>query len=503
MTLIVNILNRDFTTPPIKPYDFKVDKLTWSCFGGSDQGIISAYSTADRIIEFSSLIRCPVIIVDHDWEACWHGYVHQIEIAFDNVIFTVDLDELYNRVQVRYSFISPDNKLADQSETPFVSNYASRSFYGTRENILYRRNIDDDFAIGLLETFITQSAWPGISYLPAKPSTAKLEHQQAKITLRLSGWFSTLDWRYYQDLDGLYANHGPGPGVLPFGDGVTSQVAQSFRPGKTVNAKFAYFMLRKVGTPTSNLTAKLYSSSGGNPGTLLATSAGIPGADLPAFGYTWFKFTFASAVTLAAATRYWIAIDPNTSSALNHYQLRTDENNNYVQTNEHGRALTTSWVNIPSVTAPNSRPDLYFRVVTIADTGKILKDIATAGNQFFTGVTSFTTGVTSSPYRDNAKTCLSEIYALMNLGTSNHRRVLANVTGSRELVFYEQPERDDVTGFMDRHGRFFTHDMKLLPPYRPPIGQNVMLSSHDRVLLPFDFERTPTYFVDRFIYQPQ
>ena len=502
MTLIVNILNRDFTTPPIKPYDFKVEKLTWTASGGCHQGIISANSTPGRIVEFSSLLRCPVVIADHDWEPCWHGYIDQISIAFDNVVFILNLEELYNRVVVRYRFISPDRKLTDVYDTLPGENAASQEFYGTRETILYRVNIDDNFAEGLRDTFLNLSSFPGISFLPNRPTASKLDLQQAKITFRLAGWFSTLDWKFYQDLDGLYANHGPGPGALPFGNGTTSLVAQSFLPGKPVNIKFAYVMLRKIGSPSSNLTAQIYTNSGGNPGSLIATSTGTSGLGLPEQSYTWAKFIFSTPVALSGSTRYWLVINPNTSNASHHYQIRLDENSNFVQQNQFGRHHTGSWQYLPSITNPGSRPDLYFRIVGIADTGTILRDIALAGNQFFTNVFPITTGVVSSPYRDNAKSCLDEIIALMNLGTANHRRVLANVTGTRELVFYEQPPVEQVTGYMDRFGRFFTHDMKLLPPYRPPIGQNVMLSSHDRVLLPFDFERAPTYFVDNFTYTP-
>jgi hypothetical protein len=262
-------------------------------------------------------------------------------------------------------------------------------------------------------------------------------------------------------------------------------------------------MLRKVGSPTSNITAKIYSDASGSPSALLATSAAIVGSGLSAVSYLWQKFTFATAVALSSGTRYWLVIDPNTSSTTNHYQIRQDENATYPQSTTLAKRYTTAWVLIPNITIPGSFTDLYFRVVTIADTGTILNDIAAAGNQFFTNVTSLTTGVAASPYRDNAKTCYDEIIALMNLGTSNQRRILADVSPIRELVFYEQPPSDQIDGYMDRFGRYYTKDMHPLPAYLPPIGKNVMLSSHDRIVLPFDFERAPSYFVDNFTYIPE
>ena len=499
--LRVNILNRDFSSPPIQPYSFEVQSLSWTATGGSYQGIATAHSTPDRIIEFTSLLACPVQVTDDTLDPCWVGYISRIDIAFDNVIFSIDTAELFNRVKVRYTYISPDGRLSEIFETSWSNNQFSRDTYGTREAILTRQNVDDMFATSLRNTYLNTQAQPGINLLPARTTSSRLDLQQTTITVHLSSWFHTLRFKFYQELEGLYSNHGPGPGAQAFGNGTTHQVAQSFRPNKAVSIRYAFALLRKVGSPTTNITAKLYSDSAGSPGTLLATSSGTAGSGLGQQSYTWLKFTFASAVNLSASVRYWIAFDGNTSSGSNHYQIRVDENLNFIQPNEIARHHTTSWVVIPSVTNPGSRVNLFFRVVATADTGSILSTIATAGNQFFTKVTSFNTGVVSTPYRDNGKTCLDEIFGLLYMGTSNHLRVLADVTPSRELIFYEQPPPTNVGGYMDRFGRFYTPDMKPLPAWRPPIGKNVILTTHDRVHLPFDFMRSPSYFVDQFTFK--
>jgi hypothetical protein len=389
MTLSVTILNRDFTTPPIKPYDFKVDKLTWNAAGGCDQGFFSTLASSDRLLEFSSLLRCPVSVADETWEPCWHGYIDQVTITFDNVKFTMELNQLFNRVQVRFSFISPDRRYSDIYQTAFKDNVLSQETYGIRENILYRRNIDDQFALDLRNTFLNSNSFPLLQFSPSKSSEAALDKQQTKITLRCAGWFSTLDWRYHSNFDYYYANHGPGPGSQAFGDGTTSLVGQSFIPGvslvpgTTLSIKYAYVVLRKVGTPLSGMTALIYSDSGGNPNAILATSGIFAGSTLSSTSYTWTMFTFATPVSLSAGTRYWLVINPNTSSATNHYQLRVDENASFQQTGARAKRFTSSWGLIPNVSTPGSHSHLYFRAVCIEDTGITLKNIAAAGNQFF------------------------------------------------------------------------------------------------------------------------
>lgn len=503
MTLNVSILNRDFTTPPLRPVDFRVDRLTWSAFGYCDQGWISARAPADRLLAFTGLLRCPVVIADPHAQPAWWGYVDKITVHFDNARFVLDLEDLYNRVQVKYAFISPDNKLADQSETPCAENALSQSIYGTREIVLHRKNIDDTFAENLRDTFLNISAWPRSVLSPGQHAVSRSASQEARIRLHCSGWFKTLDWLFYEDLDGFYANHGPGPGALAFGNGSTTLVAQSFFANQAVSVKYAYVMLRRVGSPTSSITAGIYADSAGSPGALLAVSSGSSGVDLPVFNYVWTRFTFTTPCPLGAAARYWLVIDPGSSSASDHYQVRIDENANFNQANQFGKQYTTTWAQIPSITNPGSVPDLMFRVVCVKDTGAIINAIAAAGNQFFTQVAPITSGVQSSPYRANGTSCLKEILALMQLGTANQRLILAKVNPHRRLDFYEQPSPDVPTIFMDRFGRFFTAEQKLLPPYHPPIGQFAVLSGIDRLVMPFDRFRVPMCFVESFTYVPE
>jgi hypothetical protein len=153
MTLYATIYNRDFSTQPIRPLDLRVNKLTWSAFGGPDEAILSAGSTADRLLEYASLLRCPIMIAEDYTTPSWWGFIDRITIRFESFQYEIDLDNLYNWVKVKYSFISPDNKLSEQYETTPASNAFSYGEYGYREIVLYRKNIDDDFAIILRDTF--------------------------------------------------------------------------------------------------------------------------------------------------------------------------------------------------------------------------------------------------------------------------------------------------------------------------------------------------------------
>lgn len=496
MTLHAVIQNRDFSTKPIHPANLRIDKLTWSAFGGCDEAFLSAGAPINRLLEFTGMLRCPIIISDEFSIPSWWGYVNKISIYFEKSQFSISLEDLYNRVNVKYSFISPDGKLADLQETGFAEDTLSKTEFGIREIVLKQNNIDDEFAGNLRDTFLEISAFP---HSKLAPST----FGDPIIKLYCKGWFHTLDWVNYQNLDGFYANHGPGPGFAPSGDGTVSFVAMGFRPSKNVDVKYAYLQLRKVGSPVSNITAHIYSSAVGLPLASLTTSTAISGSTLSVTNYRWTKFTFPTALTLTAGTLYFLLFNPNTSSATNFYQLRTDENSNYIQSDLFGvMYYAANWHYITSITIPGSCPDLMFRVVCEQDTGAQLFDIATAGNQFFNHIGSITTGVKTSPFRNNGYSVLKEVLSLMKLGTSNQRLITSCVNPQRRLYWYELPDAAEPTIYMDRFGRFFTKEQKFLQPYFPPIGQFAILSGIDRLVMPFDRYRIPTYFVDQATYTP-
>ena len=496
MTLHATIQNRDFSTQPIRPVNFRTDKLTWTAFGGPDEAFLSAGAPIERLLEFTGLLRCPITISDEFSIPSWWGYINKISIYFEKSQFVISLEDLFNRVNVRYSFLSPDGKLADISETGFAENTLSKTEYGVREIVLKRNNIDDEFAGNLRDTFLEISAFPRSVLSPSTNLADPI------IKLHCKGWIHTLDWVSYKNLQGFYANHGPGPGSVNSGNGTVSFVAQSFTPQQGVAVKYIYLLMRKVASPTSNISVQIRSDSSDSPNAVLATSATVAGSGLKSQTYSWVKFTFATAYALTAATKYWLVFDPNISSTTNYYMLRTDENSSFIQDNHYAKRYTSSWGYITSVTIPGSRPDLFFRVVCEQDTGTQLFDIATASNQFFSFIGNITTGVKSSPYRDNGLTGYKEVLALMKLGTSNQRLITSCVNSQRRLYWYEQPDPSDPTIYMDRFGRFFTKEQKFLQPYFPPIGQFAVLSGIDRLVMPFDRHRIPTYFVDQATYTP-
>lgn len=497
----ISFTRRDFSGPIIPAVSLQPERLTWSAFGGPEQADLTARGTVQNLLELASLLRCGVQVADRYGEPVWWGYVDQVTIFLEHVQVSVSLENQFNRVRVQYSFISPDNRLADQDETDPADNPQSQLEFGIKETVLKRTDIDHNFADSLRDTFLSLNAWP-VSELSQRSSPG-----QVYASLHCSGWFKTLAWRSYENSDGFYANYGPGPGVAPLGDTAAHRfVAQSFTPGVDCDLKYAFFQIRKQGSPATSVTITLHADNAGVPASaVLATSYSRSAGLFSISKYTWQKFVWATPYTLTAGQKYWVRLNAGVLDTSNYICVKMDENMGFEQVGHYGKVYsssTSAWGYLPSITEPGSRPDLIFRFVCRSDTGDQLAAIATAGGQFFEKITSLETGIQASPYRMNGCDCLKEIETLLNLGTSNKRLVLARITPERHLAFYEQPDPDEADLYMDGQSRFFTKTCAPLPPYLPPVGRFVRLAAVTDIRMPWDRNRMPACFIASAEYFP-
>ncbi|HAF47946.1 MAG TPA: hypothetical protein DCL08_01740 [Anaerolineaceae bacterium] len=489
MTYTIKITDRDFTTPIT--HNFKINSVyfSWSAFGGPRGAHFEL--VGDSLFASLRLLRCPVTVYVSDTTPVWWGFVKEIIIYLGDVQFSISLDDLFNRVKVQYSFLSPDNHLADQSETDWADDLSSENEFGYKELILHRSKIDDDTALKLRDTFLNLAAWPETKFSQA------LKKGDAHAVIKCAGWFETLDWKYYENFTNFYANYGPGPGAMDFNfDATHLYPSQLFKASEDGALKYAYFQIRKIGSPLRNITARLRSSTG----TVLSSSDAVSWKTITE-DFAWIKFTFPTPYTLTKNTSYMIGVDAGTPDASHFYSIRTDENLSYK--NGVGQFYNGSiWRNIYNVTMPGYGPDLIFRAVCLTDTGSQLQAIATAGNQFFSKIDSLTSGVLTSPYRANGYSCLREAQALMHLGTQNNRLILARVNHLLQLEFYEQPDPKTPTVFLNENNIFYDTYGMPLKPYFPPVGQFASFTGSADLLLPFDRVKTPPAFISQVEYWP-
>jgi hypothetical protein len=421
----------------------------------------------------------------------WWGYVEKVTLFQGQTKFEISLEELYNKVKVIYSFPSPEGLSAEKQETSIAESSYSQSEYGQREKTIRQFNIDDDTAENLRDIFLEGHFWP----------RAVLEENHSskdnRVEIECAGWFKTFGWLDYECLEGYIQNNGPGPGSFLFGDGAGHQYpGQQFMAKGTHALKTVFFMLKKVGSPTQNITVRLTSDSAGNPNAVLATSDAYPAASLSANGFEWIRFEFSTPYTLTDGTPYWLIIDQNGISGSNYFSIRVDENMNFL--NGEGKYFNgANWVNFTNSTHPHGNPDLYFRAVCVQDTGTQLYNIANTGNQFYEKIIANLSGVATCPYALSGTSCLRRIRKLMQIGTENQRPLIAVSTKENHLYFYEQPEKSQPTTYLTAHGKFITAKGIERKPYNPPVGEWVGFGGTNLQHPPFDVQWVPLSFIHR------
>ncbi len=116
------------------------------------------------------------------------------------------------------------------------------------------------------------------------------------------------------------------PSSITFNNALASRdFAQSFQSASTSAVNKISVYIKKTGTPTS-FNVNIMSDSGGNPGTVLATSTLFSNDVTTSYG--WVDLVITKAITLTKNTTYWFVIRGTTSGASsNNYTIAA--NNTY------------------------------------------------------------------------------------------------------------------------------------------------------------------------------
>lgn len=96
-----------------------------------------------------------------------------------------------------------------------------------------------------------------------------------------------------------------------------NNMAQSFQLSGDDSVSKVRLYMRKIGSPTGNLTVKLCNDSGSNPGTTIATSNVVAASSLTGT-MGWVDFEF-DGVALTGSTTYWILLETTDSQSNTNY----------------------------------------------------------------------------------------------------------------------------------------------------------------------------------------
>jgi len=497
MNFTVSFSARDFSAPIAIGLDPEVTELTWAAQGGPERATLRLSGPLESLLDLTHLLRCPVTVCDDRFEPVWWGYVSKITLFFEEVRFSVDIDQLTNHVTVAYTALTQPGTAIETLTTVPVEDKPSQAIYGVKQIILRREEMDENFALFLAETFLGEHAWPKSTLSQAKAAA------QPMAVLTCSGWFETLGWSNFSFPYGTLANT-DGPGSFQFDDSsIRRKPGQVFLAEQALALLSVDFLLSRTNADTRILTAFLYATDAtGKPSTLLATSGSVQATAVPEGAYAWVSFIFDPPVDLSEGDSYFIGVDANLTHSSHYFHIKIDEEAHFTGGKAYYQSSNTpTWSLIPASIYP-TQPDLYFKLCLVCDSADLLSTAVDFGDQFFSRVAVEPTGIPICPYRSKPVNCLGEVKRLMALGTANARPLLADVSADRGLRFYEQPDSGEPEVYVDAQCRLFTADGAPIPPWTPPVGKVARMMTA-RLTDPFDGKRVPTTFIERVTYFPQ
>jgi len=234
----------------------------------------------------------------------------------------------------------------------------------------------------------------------------------------------------------------PGASVTLTVDG--SKIAQQFVPTSSWNCETISIKIKKIGTPTDGVQVALRTDTAGSPTWPPVATQTVASASIST-NSAWTDFTFSSAHALTAAATYWFVVE-RTGSAdpENYYSIALDEDAGY------GAGYLRLW-NGTAWVARTVEADTLFRVLGTEETTAQIAAIVSGAGQFLTGtVVENVSGVSTNQYRAGIVDALTELTELMDIGTSNGRRLLCAVTQARALRVWEEPAYSGAPDYIRR-----------------------------------------------------
>ena len=451
--------NRDFT--PYIPQHWESLDVQWysrNAIGGPKAASIRVFGSEEQMWEFAEMLRCPVHLSDDRPKRTWWGYIHDVEIhTAGGLVYVVSLDSMANNVAVCHTY------QRDEFKTAYSSDSDSTDEYGTKDINHRTREITSSLALQLRNTELGKRKYP-------VPIIKGGSSGQPYAILKCKGWYETLGWRYYLQDGGkeiheeISTNWG-----REIGEDNRPIAAQSFQLSSTAGwtATAIWLRVSKYGAPTDNLQIDLYSNDDSDTSpedSLTGGATTLAGANVNTY-YEWTEFTLSSSVALSTGTTYWIhcsrsgAVDDD-----DHYMIGGGD--------DYLDGSMKLWNGASWNSEDKYSNDLTFRIIGEEVTTTQISSAVTSIGQFFIGTNILdASGISNQQYRDGDQTGLYEINQLLKTGTTNNRRLLANVTDKRLLEIYEEPPKGEADYLINSRFEIFDENDNPVPPTECPVGK--------------------------------
>jgi hypothetical protein len=123
-------------------------------------------------------------------------------------------------------------------------------------------------------------------------------------------------------------------------------LGQSIQLSSAADVESVKLWLKKVGSPTGNLTLKIYSDASGEPDTVISNgTSDTVAASALSTSFGWITFTFANVPALSASTTYWLVLETTDSASTDNFvEWGADESSPSYANGEMKALQSSTWV---------------------------------------------------------------------------------------------------------------------------------------------------------------
>lgn len=512
-TYQVEILSRNFTAR--YDYDslhFTVENYSQSVYGGPDKARIRVDGPPEAVWLARNMLRCPINLYDELGQNVWWGYINSVGVSFSTLQSGISLNQMENAIALRYSRVLDNAGVTTESaRTPWGVNYTSIAEYGRKENVYSMGQTDPTGALAYRERLLEALAWPTQE---VKPNTKGAATEEAHAVMDCRGWWYSLDWLYFDYDADIKQLTGEGQTFVYSGGGaVTATIAvmQTFVTLEDIQTREVRVELQSFENPTDSVRVSLWQYAPDSSNATELAYGTIQGQDINK-DWQWFSVYFSENIDVLDGMTYHIRVERTDTSADGTYLIRIHPGGDGVDVYEDGNMWTE---NEDGGLGYNSQADVNFHVVARGDTTKAIENAVDVAGQFFQGFevnygrgsgTVNRSNIVIPLTFDGDQTALHVIEKLLDTGTDQYHRMLAEVTPGREVKIYEErPEPRAGSNELLRlnpNGQIYPAHGHTPISHTCPCGKWVELVEVPRLNTTGGAQDWQRFFIDRATYRP-
>jgi hypothetical protein len=183
----------DFLPIVNPPFIMRPIRWSWQDLGVSNEAEIAVEGQLNSIINWlPELPRMPVSIYNPIKTDVWSGFVNGIEVQIDDLILSITLDGLANRVIVAYNELAEGSTTATAAYTTPATDGESVARYGYHELLYVYGDASADQAEALRDRIVADLA-------AIQSETRFDEGQGVSARLLCKGWIHSAGWRVFDE----------------------------------------------------------------------------------------------------------------------------------------------------------------------------------------------------------------------------------------------------------------------------------------------------------------